>query len=63
MLNDLVGKIEQGLDEMIQEILHIADNVGDNVGDCAGMAADVFETMRQSIGLYSWELLVLIVMT
>merc|ERR1712072_1467294 len=47
---DLVGKIEQNLDEDDpRNPAVIADLVGDNVGDCAGRGADLFESIAAEI--------------
>eukprot|EP00494_Astrolonche_serrata_P024746 UN25006 len=47
---DLVGKIEQGLDEDDpRNPAVVADLVGDNVGDCAGRGADLFESIAAEI--------------
>lgn len=46
---DLVGKVEEGLDEdSPYNPATIADNVGDNVGDIAGMGSDLFGSFAES---------------
>jgi len=47
---DLVGKVEQGLEEDDpRNAAVIADQVGDNVGDCAGRASDLFESFSDNL--------------
>ena len=47
---DLVGKVEQDLDEDDpRNPAVVADLVGDNVGDCAGRGADLFESIAAEI--------------
>ncbi len=46
---DLVGKIENGLEEdSPRNPATIADNVGDNVGDISGMGSDLFGSFASS---------------
>ena len=47
---DLVGKVEQRLEEDDpRNAAVIADQVGDNVGDCAGRASDLFESFSDNL--------------